>query len=158
MNTATSNTIDFDPEIMEKIREMIKEGFDALKSFVKSKIDTDFRIYYEIEEKLNNIPDKLRNLNSFNNEFAYFRFIKGKILHIIYENCKSDSFGHCDFAIELFDFFIDVWNAKIMLNNNCCKEELEIYERKQSDFKKRHHMYRHKFYCDIYTASGEFSE
>lgn len=158
MNITVNNAFDYNPEILEKIKEMIREGFDKLKSFVKSKLDSRFKKYHELEEKLNNIASKMRNLKSFDSEFAYYRFIKGKILHILYENCKNDSFGHCDFAIELFDFFIDVWNAKIRLNGNYSKGELEIYEKRQIEFKKRYHGYRRKFYCDIYEPSGEFSE
>lgn len=159
MNITINNpTIDCDPEILEKIKEMINDGLDKLKTFVKSKINSKFKIYYELEEKLNKIADKLRNLKSFSNEFGYYRFIKGKILHIVHENCKDNSFGHCDFAIELLDFFIDVWSAKIRLNSNFSNEELEIYEKEQIGFKKRHHEYRRKFYCDIYVPSGEFSE
>ena len=151
-------TIDNDPEILAKIKELIKEGFDKLKSFVKTKKDSKFQFYYELDEKLNNIANNMRGLKSFSNEFAYYRFIKGKILYIVYQNCKNNSYGYCDFALELFDFFIEVWNAKIRLNNNYSKKELEIYKKRQMDFKNKHHKYRRKFYCEIYTESGEFSE
>lgn len=160
MNQTIQNnyTIDYTPEIIVKIKKMIKEGFEELKLFVKSKINSTFNKYYELEEKLNNISDKLRNLNSFSNEFEYYCFVKGKILHIIYENCKNNSYGHCDFALELFNFFIEVWNEKIRLNNNNSKKQLEIYKQKQNNFKNRLHKYRREFYCNIYTFSNEFSE
>ena len=156
MNIQKDYTIDYDPEILSKIKELIKEGFEKLKSFVKSQ--KRFKVYHELEEKFNNIANNLRHVKSFSKEFTYYRFVKGKILHIVYKNCENASYGHCDFALELFNFFIDVWKAKIRLYENYSKEELALYEKKQENFKKRKQMYRRKFYCDIYEFSGEFDE
>lgn len=101
---------------------------------------------------------KLENYEIFNEELNYFLSISDKILYIIYQNCKDPSFGHCDFALELFDFFIEMWNAKIKLINNFSKKEFENYEEFKNNFKIRYGSYRHEFYLEIHISNNEFSE
>ena len=57
MNTSinTNLSIDYDAKIISKIKEMIKEGLYKLKSFVEVKKQSKFKIYYELEEKFNEI-------------------------------------------------------------------------------------------------------
>ena len=157
MNVNKSIPIVYDQEILNKIKEMIKEGFDKLNSFFSVK-SSKFKVYDEIKEKFNEIADKLRDNDSFSNEFAYFRFIKRKILHIIYQNCENENYGHYDFALKLFDFFVEVWNARIKLNKEFSQKELILYEARQNSFKKRCHNFRREFYKNIYKSDGEFSE
>lgn len=157
MNINKDYSIVYDPEILTKIKEMIKEGFEKIKSFVNKK-SSKFKVYYELREKFNMIANKLRDCEYFINEFAYFRFIKRKILHILYQNCEDESYGHCDFALELLDFFMEIWDARIKFNKEFSKEELNQYKAQQNSFKKRCHKYRREFYCDIYKPDGEFSE
>ena len=157
MNIDKNISIVYEPEILNKIKEMIQEGFDKLKSFFSVK-SSKFKVYNELKEKFNEIADKLRDNETFNNEFEYFLFIKRKILHIIYQNCENEKYGHYDFALELFDFFIEIWNARIKLNNRFCQKELTLYKAQQISFKKRCHKYRREFYRDIYIPDGEFSE
>lgn len=157
MNITENISVVYDPEIILKIKEMIKEGFEKLKSFVNIK-SSKFDAYYELEEKFNNIANILRDIESLNDEFEYFLFIKRKILHIVYQNCEDENYGHCDYALELFDFFMEIWDARIKLNREFIQEELELYKEQQISFKKRCHEYRREFYCNIYKSNGEFSE
>ena len=135
MNTSinTNLSIDYDAIIISKIKEMIKEGLYKLKSFVEVKKQSKFKIYYELEEKFNEIALKLEKYEFLNNELNYFLSISDKILYIVNENCINTSFGHCDFALNLFDVFIELLESKIRL-------------------------IRHDFYNEIYESTGEFSE
>lgn len=78
----------------------------------------------------------MRDIESLNDEFEYFLFIKRKILHIVYQNCEDENYGHCDYALELFDFFMEIWDARIKLNREFIQEELELYKEQQISFKK----------------------
>lgn len=160
MNNNISNNyaIDYDPDILVKIKKMIKEGFEKLKSFVKSRKESKFQIYYELEEKFNDISNILRNKKIFENEFKFHLLIKSEILYIVYRNCENPSFDHCNFALELFDFFIEIWDAKNNLFENFSELELKTYEKLQNTFKERYHKYRREFYCNIYEYSDDFNE
>lgn len=156
-NRNKSITIEYDPDIISKLKELIKEGFDKLKSFVKRE-KSDFKVYYELDEKFNEIALKLENYEFLNEELDYFLSISDKILYIIYQNCKDSSFGHYDFALELFDLFIEIWNTKIRLINNFSKKELKKYETFKNNFRSRYGDYRHEFYLKIYESENEFSQ
>lgn len=147
-------TIEYDKSIMAKIKEMIDEGLQKLKKFIKSKTSSKYNVYYELEGEFKKIGNNLRNNNYFSVEFKYFLFIQDKILYIVHKNCEEDNFGYCDFALVLFDFFIDVWDAKIQFYN----EDMVKYDFLQMDFKKRYHEYRRKFYQEIFEPSDDFSE
>lgn len=152
-----NQTIEYDPNIISKIKEIIKESFERLKNFIKYE-KSDFKIYYELDEKFNEIALRLEKYEFFNDQLDYFLSISDKILYIIYQNCKDSSFGHCNFTLELFDFFMELWNAKIKLINNFSKKELETYEEFKNSFKLRYGTYRHEFYLKIYKSEKEFSE
>ena len=158
MNINKSRSIVYDPDIINKIMKMIQEGFDKLKSFVRIKKQHEFRIYSELDEKFNEIALKLEENTFLNNELNYFLSISDKILYIICQNCEDSSFGHCDFALELFDLFMDIWNAKVKLINDFSKRELEKYKDFENSFKSRYGTYRHEFYLNIYKSTNEFSE
>ena len=56
-NMTENQTIDYDSKIIPKIKEMINEGFDKLKSLAKvesKKItkNPNFKLYEELEKKL----------------------------------------------------------------------------------------------------------
>ena len=57
------------------------------------------------KKKFNAIALKLEEFEFFNEELNYFLLISEEILYIIYQNCKRIPFGHCNFALELFDFY-----------------------------------------------------
>lgn len=157
-NRTTDIIIDYDPDIISKIKEMIEAGFDKLKSFVKSKIKSKFDIYYELDKKFNDIALKLEKFDFLREELDYFLLLTDQILYIVYQNCKNSTFGYCDFALELFDFFIDIWNSKIKLSENYSEIELKKYTQKKIEFKKKYHEYRQKFYWNIYEYSSDFDE
>ena len=139
MNTSinTNISIDYDSEIVSKIKEMIKEGLYKLKSFVKVKKQSKFEIYYELN---------------------YFLSISDKIIYIVHKNCIDTSFGHCDFALHLFDIFIELLESKIRLINNYCDFELKRHEKFKIHFKNVYGEIRHEFYNEIYESNGEFSD
>lgn len=152
-----NQTIEYDPNIISNIKEMIKEGLERLKNFINQD-KNGFEIYHELDKKFNEIALKLEKYEYLNDQLDYFISISDKILYIIHQNCKDSSFGHCDFALELFDLFMEIWNAKIKLINNFSKNELEKYEESENSFKIRYGNYRHEFYLKIYKSNNEFSE
>lgn len=91
-------------------------------------------------------------------ELDYFLSTSDKILYIIYKNCENKLFGHYDYALEVFDLFIEIWNAKIRLIKHFSKEELEKYEEFKNNFKSRYGDFRHEFYLEIYESGNEFSK
>ena len=95
MNINKNISIVYDPEIITKIKEMIKESFEKLKNFINMK-SSKFNAYYELEKKFNNIANNLDKYEIFDDESTYFLLISDEILYIIYQNCKNTSFGHCD--------------------------------------------------------------
>ena len=121
-NMTQNQTIDYDSKIIPKIKKIINEGFEKLKTFVNIK-SSKFKEYEELEEKFNDIANNLEKYDFFNDELTYFLLITDEILYIIYENCENTSFGHYDFALELFDFFIEIWNEKIKLIKNYSTKE-----------------------------------
>ena len=141
-------------EIISKIKEIIDEGCQNLKSFVNSE-KYEFDIYQDLDNKFDDIANNLRDFDYFQFEFKYFLFIKNKILYIVYRNCRDNSFGYCDFALELLDFFIEIWEAKINLNSNLSEDQ---YISLQNEFKKRYHEYRREYYWNIYEYSEDFNE
>ena len=157
MNINKNISIVYDTEILNKIKEMIQEGFDKLKNLVNSE-PPKFNIYDELKDKFNDIENNLKSYDFLNEELTYLLLISDEILYILNQNCKDSSFGHCDFALELFDFFIEIWNAKIRLIENYSEIELKKHETLKSDFKKRYHTYRREFYWNIYEYSEDFDE
>lgn len=157
-NINNNIAIEYDPEIISKIKEIIKEGFEKLKSFVKSKNKSSFDIYFELDEKFNDIALRLEKFEFLNEELDYFLSISDKILYIIHSNCINPTFGHCDFALELFNLFKEIWDKKIRLITNYSHLELERYNEFKNSFKIKYGKYRHKFYLEIHKSTGEFSE
>lgn len=156
-NMIKNQTIDYDSNTISKLKKMIKEGIEKLKSIINIK-SSKFDGYYELEEKFNNIANILEKYEIFNDDLTYFLLITDEILYIIYKNCENSSFGHCDFALELFDLFLEIWNAKLKLIKNFSDEELENYEEFKSEFKKIYHEFRREFYWNIYEYSEDFDE
>ena len=157
-NVNRNQSIDYDPNTISKIKEIVKYGFEKLKNLVKSIKSHNYEIYYEVKQVLNKISNKLANIESFKNEYNYLILLKSEILHIIYKNCENSTFGHCSFALELMDFFIEIWNAKVNLVENYSEAQLKKYEELQNSFKKRYRKYRREFYSDIYELSEDCSE
>ena len=157
-NTSENITIAYDPKIISKIKEMINEGLAKLKSFVAVKKQSKFEIYNELDKKFDDISKKLSKYEFLNEELNYFLLISDEILYIIYQNCENNLFGHCDFALELFDFFMEIWDAKTKLYENYSESELKNYDKLKILFKKRYHAYRREFYWNIYEYSDDFDE
>ena len=156
-NMTQNQTIDYDSKIIPKIKKIINEGFEKLKTFVNIK-SSKFKEYEELEEKFNDIANNLEKYDFFNDELTYFLLISDEILYIIYQNCENTSFGHCDFALELFNFFIEIWNEKIRLTKNYSSKELKKHNIIKLNFKNRYHEYRREFYWNIYEYSDDFDE
>ena len=145
-------TIGYNEKIISNIKELLKLGWNKLKSFVKSKNKSNFDFYHDLNQKLEAISNLLRDNSSFEKEFNYFLFVKDNISYVVYKNCEDNSFGYCDYALKLLEFFIEIWDARI----NSSPTSLE-YENLHISFKKRYHQYRREFFEDIYVQSGDFS-
>lgn len=157
-----NQTIDYDSKIIPKIKEMINEGFDKLKSLAKvesKKItkNPNFKLYEELEKKFDEISFKLKELKLCN-EYIYFLLISDYILYIVHRNSIDSNFGHCDLAIELLDFFMEIFTTNVNFYNNSLKITDEEFETLKIHFKKQYWKYRSQFYCDIYQPTGDFSE
>ena len=157
-NIDTKPTIVYDPKILTKIKEMITEGFEKLKTLLKSKSKSDFEIYYELDKNFNNIALKLEKYEILHEELDYFLLTSDKILYIVYKNCENNSFGHYEFALDLFDFFIDIWNAKLDLLNNFSTSEIENHEKIKEEFDKKYFEFNKKFHTAIYEPSDSYCE
>ena len=157
MNTSMNNlTIEYDEGVIRKIKEMIENGLNKLQTFVKSERSNNLKYYYELDEKFNNIAKNLKKFEFLNNEFNYFISISSKILYIIKLNHENTSFGFCEYALNLFDFFIEIWEAKMNLLNNYSENEIKNYEKIQIEFKDRYWNYESKFYLEIYKTMEDF--
>ena len=145
MNIHKNIPIVYNPEVLDNIKEMIKEGLDKLNSFVKTKINEkniktpNFEFYNELDLKFDEISFKLKELKLCD-EFNYFLSISDYILYIVHQNSIDSAFGHCNFALELLDFFT------------------ELFKTMQKNFKERYWDYRYIFYSDIYQSSGSFTD
>ncbi len=157
-NRNKSITIEYDPDIISKLKEIIKEGFEKLKTIIKSKNESNFDIYYELDEKFNEIALKLEKYEILHNELDYFLLISDKILYIVYKNCENNLFGHYDFALDLFDFFMEIWDTKLHLLKNYSTPEIEKHQKLKEDFDEKYFEFNKKFHMEIYEPDENYSE
>lgn len=163
MNLTKDDPIVYDPEILNKIKKMIQEGFEKLKSFVKKAHEknvtkkTNFNFYMEIEQKFDEITYKLKELKLCE-EFNYFISISDYILYIIHENSIDSTFGHCNFALELLEFFMEIFTTDIKYYNSPLTSNSDEFKTIQNKFKEKYHRYRREFYWNIYEYSDDFDE
>ena len=90
-------------------------------------------------------------------EHYYFVSIKDHILYIVRQNSINPTFGHCNFAVELFYFFMEFFKTNLEFYNSTSKTTDE-FEKLQKSFKEIYWDYRCIFYSDIYQPSGDFTE
>lgn len=154
-NITKNPTIEHDENIIAKIREMIEKGLDKLKFFLKSERKPNLDFYNELDDAFDEIISKLEYLELWE-ERRYFLPISRMILHIIYENSKDNNFGYCEFALELLDFFIELFEINTAFyTSKCNKEEFDLH---RNICKQRYHDYRRIYYRNIYKPSGNYSE
>jgi hypothetical protein len=158
LSIAKKDVADFVSKAGSKVYRWIKKGLNKLKSFANSMKTNNLEFYYEIDERFNNIAKKLEKYEFLNDEFEYFLSVSSKILYIIRKNCKDYTFGHCDYALKLFDFIIEILESKQELIKNYSENELNNYERAQKDFEDRYWEYQKEFYLNIHESDGELSE
>ena len=155
-----NQTIEYDPNIISKVKKMIEEGLEKLKSYVKLKNDKkiqNFNFYIELKEQFTTISIKLNELK-FCTEYNYFISIKDYILYIVYQNSIDSTFGHCNFTLELFDFFVELFKTGLKFYNTTIEASSDEFKTLQKNFKERYWDYRCTFYTDIYQPSGDFTE
>lgn len=158
-----NQAIEYDPNTILKIKEMIKEGFEKLKSFVNIKykeielITPNFKFYNELDQKFDEISFKLKELKLYE-EYNYFLSISEYILYIVRQNSIDSTFGHCNFALELFDFFRNLFKTNINFYNSTLKINDEEFKIIQKHFKEQYWEYRSDFYCDVYKSTEEFTD
>lgn len=163
MNIQKNIPIVYNPEVLDNIKEMIKEGFDKLNSFVKTKINEkniktpNFKFYNELDLKFDEISFKLKELKLCD-EFNYFLSISDYILYIVHQNSIDSTFGHCNFALELLDFFTELFKTNTEFYNSYGKVSTNEFKTMQKKFKERYWDYRYIFYSEIYQSSGSFTD
>ena len=148
-------TIEYDENIICKLKEMIELGLNKLKSFVKSD-ESKFEVFREMDERFNDIAKNLEKYEFLSNEFNYFLSISSKILYVIHRNCENHSFGHCEYAVELFDFFIEIWDVKIQFIHS--KITFRGYDEIQKEFEKRYWEYEREFYLHVHESDEGYCE
>ncbi len=156
-------TIEYDEEMLLKLKEMIEEGWMKLKSFVKintnqkavSKQKPNLDFYHDLKEKFKNISIKLKELKLCE-ELRYFLSVSHLINYIVYENSLNSSFGHCCFAIELLKFFIRLFKTNLQFYNK--SYENYDFQKTQREFEKIHFNYIREFYWNIYQPDTDFDE
>lgn len=158
MNTNINNlTIEYDEGIIRKIKELIENGLNKLKTVVKSKIKPNLSFYNELDQEFDYISLKLEELNLLQ-ELRYFLSIKRMILYIIYKNSYDNHFGHCNFALELLTSFINMFKTNIKFYENGHSINEYEFEKHLTDYKKKYHDYRRVYYQSIYEPNERYSE
>ena len=159
ININNNITIEHDSKTLLKIKELIEIGFKKLKHYINSKKskNKNMNFYYDLKERFNKIYIELKELKLCN-ELRYLLSISQFIDYIVYQNSINDSFGHCEFALELLDFCIEIFktNFDYYLNsNNMSFEEFELF---QEEIKRKHREYRREFYNKVYEKSGNYAD
>lgn len=160
-NVNNNIAIEYDPDILSKIKEIIKEGFEKLKCFVELKTKeikeiSNFSFYDELKLQFREISMKLKELKLCR-EHYYFISIKDYILYIVRQNSLDSTFGHCNFTVELFNFFMELFKTNVNFYKSLTKNN-EEFDMMQNRFKEQYWEYRSKFYCDVYQPTGDFTD
>lgn len=92
------------------------------------------------------------------NEYNYFLSILDYILYIVRQNSIDTNFGHCNFALELLDFFMELFKTNINFYISNRKFSTSEFKTTQKKFKERYWDFRYVFYSDIYQSSGDITE
>lgn len=144
---------------ISEIEEFSNEGFDKLKSSIEKSStakNPNFELYDKLNQTFYEISIKLKELKLCT-EHYYFVSIKDYILYIVRQNSVDSTFGHCNFALELLDFFMELFKSNLKFYKTGIKRPDE-FKRLQKKFKERYWDYRCIFYSDIYQPSGDFTE
>lgn len=151
--------IEYDENIISKIKEMIEEGWKKIINFFKLQNkgldqNPNFDFYQELTGKLNKISIELEELNLFD-ELKYFLSISHMVKYIVYENSSDSSFGHCCFAVDLLKFFLYLFKTNLNYYNG--QIEYETFQDVQKEFKRKHFEYKREFYWNIYQIDEAFN-
>lgn len=149
--------IEFDEDIISKIKEMIEKGLNKLKSFVKSKTNSNLNFYNELNCEFDEIVSKLEELELWE-ERRYFLAVEDMVLYIVHENSLDDHFGHYNFAVEVLNFYVELFKANLEFYANDVSVDDEKFKRHQESYKKEYHNYRRTFYQTIYVPSGNHTD
>lgn len=154
--TANNYTIEYDKNIILKLKEMIENGLKKLKSFVKFNKKGNLDFYNDLKERFNNIASKLKELELWD-ELKYFISISHYVEYIVYQNSLDSSFGYCSFAIELLNFYLDYIKVNFDYYLNLSIMNIKEFNEFQKGIKRKHRIYRRKFFEEIYQLSGEYT-
>lgn len=157
LNITNSQTIDFDENIITQLKELIDNGLNKLRSFVKSRTKPNLDFYNELDCEFDEISSKLEYLELWQ-EHRYFLSIKRMILYIIRENSYDPHFGHCNFALELLKFFIEMFKTNIEFYKDDEIINTPYFNDYQEAYKKKYYDYRRIYYQNIYKSSEGYSE
>ncbi|SEL20852.1 hypothetical protein SAMN05216439_0158 [Methanobrevibacter gottschalkii] len=156
MNTTKNQSIVYDEKTIFKVKEMIVAGLNKLKLF-KCKKSGNLDFYNDLKETFTEIALNLKELKLWN-ELDYFLSISLYIEYIVYKNSIDSSFGHCSFAIELLNFYINLIKTSSDYYLNLTEMSIKDFGIYQNETKTRYRQYRRKFHTDVYVLSGDFTE
>ena len=132
--------------IISKIIEIINCTANKIKNFIKT--NDELKFYYQLNEEFKKISHKLDDNEILLNELDAFLEIKDYVLNIVYWNCKDNTFGYIDFAINLLILFNELLSIKIkFLHEKINKEE---YDKFHEYFEDELWESEKIFYTDIY--------
>ena len=166
-NMNSNIAIEYDENIISKLKEMIEYGWEKLKHFVKSisngnsivedKTNLNLSFFYDLKQDFNEISLKLKELGLCE-ELRYFLSISHFIKYIVYKNSLDTSFGYCNFALDLLKFFSDLFKKSLEFYINPNKCSIDEFQMFKEEIKKKHWGYRREFYWDIYDNDDDFDE
>lgn len=151
MNINKSRHTPYDEDIIFKTIEIMENESNKLKSFIKSKVKPDLNLYKELDSEFDEIISKLEDLKLCQ-ERRYFLSIKRMILYIVRKNSYNKDFGHCNFALELLHFFIEMFKTNI----DFYQKSTQINNFKEQECKRKYLDYRRFYYQNIYIS--EYSD
>lgn len=133
----------------------LKESGELLKTVIKSN-KVKFETYNELEQKFDEISLKLKELKLCE-EYNYFLSISDYILYIIRQNSIDTTFGHYNYAVKLFKFFMEFFKTNMNFYESLSRNYEKITMMKHQ-FEEQYWEYRSQFYCEIYQTTGDFTE
>ena len=156
LNTNKNIAIAYNENIISKIFNLMNSSYEKLKNFIKTK-ELNVKFYYELNERFNDIALKLEKLMLYE-ELGYFLALTRYISYIIKKNIDDEKFGHCDFALELLNFFIELFQTNLNFYKVIDKTSINEFNNTQEKLKMRYWQYRRKFYLNIYDPADNLCE
>lgn len=155
-------TIVFDTELIFKLTELIEDGWKKLKLFVLSKskeknVDSNLDFFNYLKKSFKEISFKLKELKLCE-ELRYFLSISNFVEYIVYQNSLDNTFGHCQFALDVLKFFLELFKTNLDFYAHPNKYPDDEFDLIQNEIKAKHHEYRREFYWSINEPAVGYDE